>query len=231
MTTKTWLLIATIFFAMLYIWPNVIHEPMHYAALKLQGSEGTINFDWMHYPAHPSTTRTAPVAGILGGLFFILAPSLLSLVILIAMTMRKRLQTWEGAIALYVAVDLILNIYTSKGAISDFKFLTVLPYGAAIAFCAIGVVMVLTAIIALRVGMAVEHGRDTTSGNNRVLARTGRDGGVHSPSARLVARRDAAMDSIHGRQWREKNPRARLNGIPQISTNHPNTSDEGGRAE
>jgi len=235
----TWIFIAAVFFAMLYVWPNLIHEPAHYVALKLQGSDGVIHFDWTHYPAQPSTTRTEPVAGIAGGLFFVLAPSLLSLAILTVVMMRKKIGKVSVAIALYVAVDLILNIYTSNGAISDFKFLTVLPYGELITYGAIGIVVVLAAIIALRVGMAVDDGsRDeahtaynTTSSNDGILARTRRREGVHNPSSRSMARRNAGVDGLPRRRGRAKEARARISGVPQTSAYYPNASVTEGRAE
>lgn len=141
MNRKLWVTIA-FFAALFWIWPNFIHEPSHLLALKLQGSDGYINFDY-GFPSTPSVTRTAPVNGLIGGLFFILAPSILSVVLvaLLWLTRRRAALLTHVALPTYLVADLFINVSRHTHATSDFHFLTVLHPAIGLAISAAVVVL------------------------------------------------------------------------------------------
>lgn len=113
---------------LIWVWPNLVHEPAHLAALKMQGAEGVINFDWS-FPSAPSTTRTTPVSGIVGGLFFVLLPSIVSVIILtmLFLTRKEAMYLTHVIVPAYLAFDLIINMTRFEHMTSDFHFFTVLP--------------------------------------------------------------------------------------------------------
>lgn len=131
--------------ALAAFWPNLVHEPLHLLALKVQGSDGFISFDWS-LPAHPSTTRTLPVAGVAGGLLFFLLPSLSSLVILGWITITRKSPTvlTHFVLPAYLGADLIWNI-TKPAAISDFRFVHALWPDATVLLA--GIVLCATAVV------------------------------------------------------------------------------------
>lgn len=145
-----WLIAWTLFVfaALFWLWPNLIHEPMHLTALKLQGSDGYIDFDWS-FPAHPSTTRTTSVNGIIGGFLFLLAPSLLSLLILgVLWATRKGANYWTHfVLAAYLTFDLIINVVGYRSPSSDFRFLQ--AFGLSHAIAVIGSTILIWAFMAL----------------------------------------------------------------------------------
>jgi hypothetical protein len=134
MKLKLNIIIATVFFfSLFFIWPNFVHEPMHWLALKSIGLDGRINLSWK-FPATPSTTRTTSgdLPNVVSGLWFLLAPSLLSVLILMicAVTIKFRAVGILTHIALpsYLTFDLVANILGYKSsAISDFAFLQSVP--------------------------------------------------------------------------------------------------------
>lgn len=120
-----------VFALCLYLWPNLIHEQMHRVALRMQGLDGVIHYDW-GLPSHPSITRTGTPNSIGGGLLFLLLPSILSLAIMATLHILLPKVDWGDweiaahAVLTYVAFDLIINIMGYAGTISDFHFLVAL---------------------------------------------------------------------------------------------------------
>ena len=122
-------IIAFVALAMLlWLWPNVVHEPLHVLALRLQGSDGYIVHDWS-FPPHPSTVRTAPVAGVLGGLFFLMLPSIVSMLLLIGVWLTRKSAALLSHVVLpvYLLFDLLVNIMKFGRPQSDFHFLVATP--------------------------------------------------------------------------------------------------------
>lgn len=78
-----------VFAGLLLLWPNLVHEPLHWAAAEVQGADATVNFDWT-FPPTPTTTREGDVRGVEGGIFFVLTPSLFSLLILAALLWTRK---------------------------------------------------------------------------------------------------------------------------------------------
>jgi hypothetical protein len=115
-------------FGLLWLWPNLIHEPLHYVALQLQGADGHINFDWS-FPPHPSITKVGQVAGIGGGLLYLLLPSVVSVLLLLVLWVSRSKAGLLTHVVLpaYLTFDLIINILKYEMVQSDFHFLTVLP--------------------------------------------------------------------------------------------------------
>jgi len=113
---------------LIWLWPNLVHEPLHLAALKMQGADGTISFDW-HFPSAPSTTRTTPVRGIVGGLFYVLLPSIVNVIILIGLwlTRKDAMMLTHISLAAYLGFDLIINMLRYSHVTSDFHFFVVFP--------------------------------------------------------------------------------------------------------
>lgn len=114
---------------LLWVWPNLIHEPLHLLALKMQGASGTINFNW-GFPAHPSITRIGVVSGLFGGLFYLLLPSFVSVLILFLcwLTRHRAGFLTHVVLPLYLTFDLLINILHFRSVTSDFHFLTALPF-------------------------------------------------------------------------------------------------------
>jgi hypothetical protein len=115
--------------ALLVLWPNLVHEQAHVVALKLQGSEGVITYDFA-LPAHPFTTRMLPVRGIAGGLAWLLAPSVLSVVLLgwLWATRKQPHYLLHGVLGPYLLFDLEVNLLRFARPGSDFYFLTVVSW-------------------------------------------------------------------------------------------------------
>jgi len=124
--------IYSIVFALcLALWPNLVHEQMHWLALRVQGLDGVISYQW-GIPSHPSITKVGQITSVGGGLLFLLAPTILSLVVMALLHIvlpRVDWGDWEIAahgVLTYVAFDTIINILGYTGTISDFHFLATL---------------------------------------------------------------------------------------------------------
>ena len=130
---------AVILLFLVWAWPNLVHEPLHWFALEVQGSSGVISFDFGHVLAHPSITRTAPVRGVVGGLFYVLAPSLFSIAVLIALWLTRRTPGFLSHIVLpvFLVMDLILNIWHYGSPESDFHFLVAVPHAVSVVSAAV----------------------------------------------------------------------------------------------
>jgi len=116
------------FAALLVLWPNVIHEPLHWLALKMQNLSGTIHFDWS-VPAHPYIQKEGQVASIGGGLLYLLLPSLADVLVLVVVWRTRK---WAGLLThivlpVYLMLVLIINVVKFKSLTSDFHFLVALP--------------------------------------------------------------------------------------------------------
>lgn len=133
---------ATVILASLFIlWPNFVHEPIHWLALKSTGGDGYINFKF-NYPATPSTTRTSgDFSGIGQGLWFLLAPSLFSIIIYIwcYWTIERPGIITHIALPIYLGIDLISNIIGYKRPISDFRFFVIWPWAAYVLAAIVGI--------------------------------------------------------------------------------------------
>jgi len=118
------------FILLLWLFPNLVHEPLHLVALKLQGLEGTINFDWSFPPA-PSTTKGAgALSGVFGGMLYLMLPALISVVLLviIGMTHKSASLLTHVVLPTYLTFDLIMNVLGFRLPTSDFRWLQALPY-------------------------------------------------------------------------------------------------------
>lgn len=114
--------------ALVWLWPNLVHEPAHYLALQVQGVPAKMNFDF-GFPSHPSITRMGSIS-VIGGLFFLLAPSLLSIALLAVIWLTRRSSAailTHLVLPAYLTFDLVLNIIKFQNLISDFHFLVALP--------------------------------------------------------------------------------------------------------
>lgn len=127
-TIGSYIVIGVVAFGLLlWLWPNLVHEPLHLVALTLQGSSGVITFHW-GFPAHPETMRTAAVDGVIGGLFYLLLPSCFSVLLLAVLWLTRRRAAFLTHVVLpvYLSFDLIINILHNGSQASDFRFLQVL---------------------------------------------------------------------------------------------------------
>ncbi|MBR9700382.1 hypothetical protein GOV11_00785 [Candidatus Woesearchaeota archaeon] len=113
---------------LLWLYPNLIHEPLHLLALKLQGLQGTINFDWS-FPAHPSTVAVVKPSGVAGALFYQLLPSIVSVVLLVISAItRARATVWTHfVLPAYLGFDLLINVMSYSLPTSDFRVLQIFP--------------------------------------------------------------------------------------------------------
>jgi hypothetical protein len=125
---KNVLIGVALFALLLWLWPNLVHEPLHMLALKLQRLPGTIHWDF-GFPPHPSTTRLAEISSVPGGLLFLLLPSIFSIFVLAILWTTRRRTTIATHIILpiYLTFDLIVNVVGRTSPTSDFHFLTALP--------------------------------------------------------------------------------------------------------
>ena len=117
--------------ALVWIWPNFVHEPLHLVALQTQGATGNIAFDW-GFPPYPSITR-GPIQSVAGGLWFLLLPSIMSVVLLIWLALSK-VNLWKASLGIYLAFDLLENGMGWERGISDFHWLVAVPGGKVWAF-------------------------------------------------------------------------------------------------
>lgn len=134
MKPRTKAIVAGLFVLFLFwSWPNFIHEPLHVAAMKLQGGQANINFDLLSYPPHPSTTRTTEIGSIWGGLLFLLLPSLVSVFLLIVLvSARDKTLLLNISLPIYLTTDLFINVLGYRSVTSDFRFLVLAPQLATI---------------------------------------------------------------------------------------------------
>lgn len=133
--------------ALFVLWPNLVHEPLHWVALQLQGSAGHIHFDW-RLPATPFIERTAPLAGLGGGLLYLLLPAMVQAGI-VAWLWRTRAHATlalHGVLGVYLSYDLLRNLLGFMSPTSDFRMLQVLPFGG----IAAGLFMVLVSVTAMQ---------------------------------------------------------------------------------
>jgi 1,4-dihydroxy-2-naphthoate octaprenyltransferase len=107
---------------LVWAWPNLIHEPVHWLALEMQGSSGIISFDFGHVLAHPSITRTAPVQGIVGGLFYSSRP--------LRWVSRGWGELWIAFC--YGWLPVAVGFYLQSGAIPQLIHWTAVPIGLTI---------------------------------------------------------------------------------------------------
>lgn len=149
---KRILVVAIVFAACFVLWSNFIHEPLHLVALKLQGSDGYIERSY-GIGATPHTVRTEPVAGVAGGLFFLLLPSVVTALCLAWSATRKN-QPWILGLAIWLGFDLSLNAMQFRSPGNDFHFLIAVPGGRLIA-----ILIAAAAITGVAVAMKKEMGR------------------------------------------------------------------------
>jgi hypothetical protein len=144
-------LVAGAFMLFLFwFWPNFIHEPLHYAAIKVMGGQAHINFNLLGLPAHPSTTHTTPIDSIVGGLFFLLAPSIFSVLLLsLLLVIPHKSILLNVSLPIYLTIDLFINILGYGLPTSDFRFLVLMPEAAwplAITTAICGIVVILRGV-------------------------------------------------------------------------------------
>lgn len=158
-----WLPYGVLLLSLFYVWPNLIHEPAHFAALKMQGSSGEVHFDWTHFPAHPYIQRTSEVKGVAGGLLYLLAPSFIEIAVIgFLWKMRKRATFVSVAVSIYLAFDLIVNMLKYSTAISDFHFMVAVPAGGfwmlILSVCVVGVMV---SLLRTSLKVVAENGKDS----------------------------------------------------------------------
>jgi len=136
-----------VFMLALWLWPNIGHEQLHLFALRLQGIDGHIDYDFSHLPSHPSITKIGDIQSVSGGLLFVMLPSAVSIVLMAIFHIllpRVSWNHWEvgfHGFAVYLAFDLAINIMKFGGPISDFRFLTAILGGKLIATVAVTGIM------------------------------------------------------------------------------------------
>lgn len=116
---------------LLWLWPNLVHEPLHALALQLQGADYHIDFDF-GWPPRPTITHLGGVGSAAGGLFFLLLPSLFSVALLFVLFLLARGQRVSVishiALPAYLAFDITVNILKWRLPTSDFFFLIAVPF-------------------------------------------------------------------------------------------------------
>ncbi len=111
--------VGLIFGLLLVLWPNLIHEPLHFIALQLQGGTGYVVLDFIPPIAPTTTTAVANVTQ-----FFLLFPSMISVALLISLLLYKRKGDFTGIILpTYLTFDLVLNITNYAHEFNDFRYL------------------------------------------------------------------------------------------------------------
>lgn len=128
---------------LLWLWPNLVHEPSHYLIAKLNGVEATINYDWS-WPATPTITRHGTMSFHMS-LLFLIFPSIVNLIGITILFMTRQYARFSTHVVLatYLFFDVILNVLGYRSPTNDFHFLTLMPFAAYItAF----VLMILAAI-------------------------------------------------------------------------------------
>lgn len=143
---------VAVFMALLVLWPNLVHEPLHVLALQVQGIGGHVNADW-HLPAHPSTTREGQITSIWGGLLFLLLPSIISVGIIVVLLVTGPNVWTHGVLGTYLVFDLVVNVLGYRSPVSDFRFLQVVSMSPMVILVPViiaGVVLVGKTVLAVQ---------------------------------------------------------------------------------
>lgn len=129
----TYALTASTLIALIMLWPNLVHEPLHLLGLHLFGNTGTITFDFA-LPAHPYITPHNPITSITAALTYVLLPSIASLCILGTLWLTRKSAGLITHVVLptYLIFDLITNLLGYTHTTNDFHFLTYFPHSALI---------------------------------------------------------------------------------------------------
>jgi hypothetical protein len=148
---------VAVFFMLLVVWPNLVHEQLHLLALKMQGLSGTISYDW-HLPSHPTTTRIGQVRSVWGGMLFLLLPSVVSMAILFVcwLTRKSASIVFHVALPVYLIFDLVINVMKYNNPYSDFRFLSLVPW---VAWLLTIVLMAFATVIVLPAARSMMQGK------------------------------------------------------------------------
>lgn len=117
-----------IILVLVFVYPNFVHEPLHYLALKILGGEGIIHFDFV-IPSTPYLSYDLHTS-IFGWLFFLLLPSLFNVLSLIIIWFTKSKPNYSVHVifSAYLCFDLIINLIHINTSKSDFRFLQLFPF-------------------------------------------------------------------------------------------------------
>jgi len=124
---ENWAIGVVTLAALLYAWPNLVHEPLHWLGLKLFGGQGHIVFNWVTWPAQPYHVHEF-IPSITAGLVYRILPSAVSVGILslLWITRKQAALLTHIVLPLYLAFDLVTNIMGQSAVGNDFHFLTVM---------------------------------------------------------------------------------------------------------
>lgn len=149
---KTWKIIGAVvlFFAALWIWPNLVHEQLHLGALRLQGLDGLIHYNW-EFPAHPSIDRIGVPHSVTAAMFFLLAPSIFSVLLIVVLFCTKPRVMVHGGLGIYLLLDLFVNLRGYMSPISDFHIFAALTFGKLIAYGLMVVVTFAGAVLLVKI--------------------------------------------------------------------------------
>lgn len=124
------------------LFPNLVHEPLHYIAFASLGIPAEIVFDWS-LPATPVVNFPIAQIDSVAALFFtFMLPSLVTFAFIVLLgSIRTRFPAFKiGAIA-YLAFDLITNIRGFQAPTSDFRLLLLTNHPNLLAICLIIIII------------------------------------------------------------------------------------------
>jgi hypothetical protein len=148
-----------LFFSLFWIYPNVIHEQTHLLALKLQGNDGTIAYDWTNYPSRPTITPTNELKTAPGAIFYYTAPSILAIGVVLLMWRFLKPSLGSVILGSYLSFEVLLNVLRSGVPASDFFWL---PYAGATQALIYSIVLVVFVLNAITVSKFVRQHLNTS---------------------------------------------------------------------
>lgn len=143
--------VLAVLIALMLLWPNFVHEPLHALAAQSQGVVTKIVYDFKHVPARPVVQWTGQFSSNLGYQFFLLAPSIVAICILVFLiTTKHAFVESHIALPIYLSIELSTNVLKYNSAISDFRILQSLAFGNILAIITVLLVLIMTGAVVSR---------------------------------------------------------------------------------
>lgn len=126
------------------LFPNVVHEPLHWVALSILDAGPQIVFDWS-LPATPVVNFiTSKIVHVWQAVFAFLLPAIVTFLLLAFIgSIRTRFPAIEIGATAYLAFDLVENIKGFRAPTSDFRLLLLTNHPDALAIFMIIIIIAL----------------------------------------------------------------------------------------
>lgn len=136
-----------ILLALMMLWPNFVHEPIHYVLAEVQGVDAQMIFEWKHLPPRPVINWQGEFSQV-GLLIFLLGPSIVLVALLLIASLSRATIETHISFPIYAAIELVSNIMKFNMPTSDFRMLQYVDHNGMI-------VAILVALVVIIVGTTV----------------------------------------------------------------------------